>query len=139
MKSTKSATSAWAYCSGVYKMRVMDIRARHVKGCMERGVAVIRGKEQHPTATMKNQIKSLFNLMLDYALEYELVDRNYSRTFNLTEETVKEIQSVKRSISPSPTKRWTCFGQISLTSGASTSCSSSVTLGGALKSLVYWN
>lgn len=96
VKSTKSATSAWAYCSGVYKMRVMDIRARHVKGCMEEGVAVIRGKEQHPTAAMKNQIKSLFNLMLDYALEYELVDRNYSRTFNLTEETVKEIQSVKK-------------------------------------------
>lgn len=96
VKSTKSATSAWAYCSGVYKMRVMDIRARHVKGCMEEGVAVIRGKEQHPTATMKNQIKSLFNLMLDHALEYELVDRNYSRTFNLTEETVKEIQSVKK-------------------------------------------
>lgn len=96
VKSTKSATSAWAYCSGVYKMRVMDIRARHVKGCMEEGVAIIRGKEQHPSATMKNQIKSLFNMMLDYALEYELVDRNYSRTFNLTEETVKEIQSVKK-------------------------------------------
>lgn len=96
VKSTKSATSAWVYCSGVYKMRVMDIRARHVKGCMEEGVAVIRGKEQHPTATMKNQIKSLFNMLLDYALEYELVDRNYSRTFNLTEETVKEIQSVKK-------------------------------------------
>ena len=96
VKSTKSATSAWAYCSGVYKMRVMDIRARHVKGCMEEGIAVIRGKAQHPSATMKNQIKSLFNMMLDYALEYELVDRNYSRTFNLTEETVKEIQSVKK-------------------------------------------
>ena len=96
VKSTKSATSAWAYCSGIYKMRVMDIRARHVKGCMEEGVAIIRGKEQHPSATMKNQIKSLFNMMLDYALEYELVDRNYSRTFNLTEETVKEIQSVKK-------------------------------------------
>ena len=96
VKSTKSVTSAWAYCSGVYKMRVMDIRARHVKGCIEEGVAVIRGKAQHPSATMKNQIKSLFNMMLDYALEYELVDRNYSRTFNLTEETVKEIQSVKK-------------------------------------------
>lgn len=96
VKSTKSATSAWAYCSAVYKMRVMDVRARHVKGCMEEGTAVIRGKEQHPSATMKNQIKSLFNLMLDYALEYELVNRNYSRTFNLTEETVKEIQSVKK-------------------------------------------
>lgn len=95
VKSAKSVTSAWAYCSAVYKMRVMDVRARHVKGCMEEGTATVRGKEQHPSATMKNQIKSLFNLMLDYALEYELVDRNYSRTFNLSEETIKEIVTVK--------------------------------------------
>ena len=60
-------------------MRVMDVRARHVKGCMDEGVATVRGKEQHASASMKNKIKSLFNLMLDYALEYErLVDRNDS-------------------------------------------------------------
>ena len=35
VKSTKAVTSAWPYCSAVYKMRVMDIRARHVKGCMD--------------------------------------------------------------------------------------------------------
>ena len=40
--------------------------------------------------------KTLFNQMLDYALEYELVDRNYSRTFKLTDETIKEIQTVKK-------------------------------------------
>ena len=49
---------------------------------------------------MKNKSKSLFHLMLDYALEYELVDRNYSRTFNLTEETIKEIQTVKKEHIP---------------------------------------
>lgn len=92
---TKAVESAWAYCSDIYKMRVMDVRARHVKGCMEEGAATIRGKEQHPSATMKNKIKSLFNLMLDYALEYELVDRNYSRTFKLTDEVIKEIITVK--------------------------------------------
>lgn len=93
---TKPMTSAWQYCSAVYKMRVMDVRARHVKGCMEEGIAVVRGQEQRPNATMKNKIKTLFNQMLDYALEYELVDRNYSRTFKLTDETIKEIQTVKK-------------------------------------------
>lgn len=97
---TKALDSAWAYCSDVYKMRVMDVRARHVKGCMEEGAATVRGKTQRPSATMKNKIKSLFNLMLDYALEYELVDRNYSRTFKLTEEVIKEIQTVKKSHIP---------------------------------------
>ena len=98
--SVRGVESAWTYCSAVYGMRVMDVRARHIKGCMEEGTATVRGKEQHPSASMKNKIKSLFNLMLDYALEYELVDRNYSRTFNLTEETIKEIQTVKQEHIP---------------------------------------
>lgn len=98
--SIRSVESAWRYCSAVYDMRVMDVRARHVKGCMDEGTALIRGVERHPSASMKNQIKSLFNLMLDYALEYELVDRNYARTFNLTEDTIKEIHTVKKEHIP---------------------------------------
>jgi integrase len=94
--TTRGLDNAWKYCTAVYKMRVMDVRARHVKGCMDNGTAVVKGKEQHPSASVKNQIKTLFNQMLDYALEYELVDRNYSRTFKLTEETIKEIQTVKK-------------------------------------------
>ena len=96
VKDSKAAENAWEYCSAVYTMRVMDVRARHIKGCMEEGVAVVKGVEQTPTANMKNKIKSLFNLMLDYALEYEIVDRNYSRTFKLPDEVVKECHNVKR-------------------------------------------
>lgn len=98
--SSRATTSAWEYCTSVYNMRVMDVRARHIKGCMEEGVATVRGKEQTPSASMKNKIKTLFNQMLDYALEYELVDRNYSRTFKLTDETIKEIQTVKKEHIP---------------------------------------
>lgn len=81
-------------------MRVMDVRARHIKGCMEEGVATVRGQEQTPSASMKNKIKTLFNQMLDYAVEYELVDRNYSRTFKLTDDIIKEIQTVKKEHIP---------------------------------------
>lgn len=98
--SVRAVTSAWAYCSTVYNMRVVDLRARHIKGCMEEGAVTIKGKEQHPSPTMKNKIKTLFNLMLDYALEYELVDRNYSRTFNLSEETLKAIKTVQNDHIP---------------------------------------
>lgn len=96
IKSVRSIESAWSYCSAVYGMRVKDLRARHIKGCMDEGTSTYRGTTRTPSASMKNQIKSLFNLMLDYALEYELVDRNYSRTFNLSEETIKEIVTVKK-------------------------------------------
>ena len=41
-------------------------------------------------------MKSLFNLMFDYALEYELVDRNYARTFDLSDEIIEEQNENKR-------------------------------------------
>ena len=98
--SARTLTSAWAYCSSIYDMRAKDVRPRHIKGCMEEGVATVRGQEQTPSASMKNKIKTLFNQMLDYAVEYELVDRNYSRTFKLTDDTIKEIQTVKKEHIP---------------------------------------
>ena len=95
-----TTSAAWKYCSSVYDMRVMDIRARHIKGCMDEGVAIVQGVEKKPSAIIKNNIKSLFNLMLDYALEYELVDRNYSRSFNLSDEVIKEVTTVKQGHIP---------------------------------------
>lgn len=96
----RTITSAWAYCSSVYDMRASDIRARHIKGCMDEGVAIIRGKEKKPSADTKARIKSMFNLMLDYALEYEIVDRNYSRTFNVSDDIIKEKEETKRGHIP---------------------------------------
>lgn len=98
--SVRTITSAWAYCSSVYKMRVSDIRARHIKGCMDEGVAIIKGEERKPSANIKSRIKSLFNLMLDYALEYEIVDKNYSRTFNVSDDIINEKESTKRGHIP---------------------------------------
>lgn len=93
--SVSSIENAWKYCSSVYSMKAIDLRARHIKGCIDEGTAKIRGVEQKANVYTKNRIKTLFNKMLDYALEYELVDRNYARTFNLSNETVKEITTVK--------------------------------------------
>lgn len=98
--SARTITSAWAYCSSIYHMRAMDLRSRHIKGCMEEGVAVIKGKEQTPTAGIKGRIKSMFNLMLDYALEYEIVDRNYARTFQLSGDIIKEVEEKRNGHMP---------------------------------------
>lgn len=103
--SIRTITSAWAYCSSVYDMRAKDIRARHIKGCMEEGYRIEtkgkkKGEKVFPTAGTKARIKSLFNLMLDYALEYEIVDRNYARTFDISEDIVKEKESAIRSHIP---------------------------------------
>jgi len=92
ISSIRTITSAWVYCSSVYDMRVKDIRARHIKGCMEYGTAKYNNEERKTTPNTKARIKSLFNLMLDYALEYELVDVNYARTFNLSKNIIEDKQ-----------------------------------------------
>lgn len=98
--STRTITSAWAYCSSVYDMRAMDLRARHIKGCMEEGTTIIKGKVHHPSASTKGRIKSMFNLMLDYALEYEIVDKNYARTFNISDDIINEQKEAVRGHIP---------------------------------------
>lgn len=98
--SSRTIISAWAYCSSVYDMRAADIRARHIKGCMDEGVAIIKGEERKPSAGTKGRIKSMFNLMFDYALEYEIVDRNYARTFNISDDVLREKEEAKRGHIP---------------------------------------
>lgn len=98
--STRTITSAWQYCSSLTKMRAKDVRAHHLKDCMEQGTAIINGEVRKPTAGVKSRMKSLFNLMFDYAVEYEIVDRNYARTFSLSEDIISEKEALHKSHIP---------------------------------------
>ncbi len=98
--TASTAKAAWKYCSSVYNMKVSDIRVRHIKGCMEEGTIVIGGEVRHPSATNKSRIKTLFNQLLDYAVEYELVDHNYSRSFRESDEIWKERHTVDQEHIP---------------------------------------
>ena len=99
--STRTITSAWAYCSSVANMKAKDVRARHIKGCMEEGYRIEcrgknKGKKIPATASTKSRIKSMFNLMFDYALEYEIVDKNYARTFEISKDIMEEKKKATR-------------------------------------------
>lgn len=82
--SERTVTSAWAKCTSLYGMDASAIRARHIKACMD----------QVESENMKSRIKSLFNLMLDYAVEYEIVDRNYARSFNVSRNITTENEHI---------------------------------------------
>ena len=99
-KSASSIRSAWKYCSSVSNIRVIDLRARHIKGCIDGSMTDKYGRLLHPTAVMKNKVKSLFNVMLDYAVEYEIVDKNYARAFALPPEVVKDMTTAKNKHIP---------------------------------------
>ena len=95
--SIRTITAAWAYCTELSGMRVMDVRARHIKHVINEGTVLVKGVSKKPSPGVKTRIKSLFNLMLDYAVEYELTDKNYARTFNLSDEIIKEKENAKKS------------------------------------------
>lgn len=84
--SERTIVSAWNKCEPIYNLRVKEVRARHIKACMD----------TCESANLKSRVKSLCNLMFDYALEYELVDRNYARTFDIAKEISEEIKANKK-------------------------------------------
>ena len=92
----RTLDSAWNYCSSIKNVQVSELRTRHIKYCMDEGTYIVKGKEQNASASVKRRIKSLFNLMLDYAMEYEIVDRNYARAFNTPEKVIKEEENNKQ-------------------------------------------
>lgn len=94
--SIRTIKSAWNYCSAIYNMRAKDLRPRHIKGCMEDGTYVVDGVEKKASSSTKTKIKSLFNLMLDYANENDLVEKNYARTFKLSDDIIKDVEEEKK-------------------------------------------
>lgn len=95
--SARNVTAAWAYCSELYDMKVRDLRVRHIKGCIDNGKRMWKGEERFPSDNTKGRIKSLFNLMLDYAVEYEIVERNYAKAFALPDEIANVRKRAKKA------------------------------------------
>lgn len=81
--SSESVKYAWGYCNSVENIKVSLLRPRHIRYCIEEGSKMIKGTECKPSPQIQKRIKSIFNKMLDYALSYELVDKNYSRNFRI--------------------------------------------------------
>lgn len=70
----QNITSTWKKATGIYNMQVREVRTRHLKGCIDRADATI---------TVKKRLKTIFNMMFDYAVMYDLVDKNYARELRL--------------------------------------------------------
>lgn len=88
--------SAWKYCHDLYSMKVSTVRARHIKGCIENAYVMIKNEKRMASAGTKSRIKALFNSMFDYAVEYEIADKNYARTFSLSDKVQKEAETARR-------------------------------------------
>ena len=83
VESLKQYKSAWLYCNSIKKMKIRDVRAHHIKDCINYGIKISEDDEIVASPQKKSSIKILFNLLFDYAIEYEYADKNYARSFKL--------------------------------------------------------
>ena len=90
-KSRNSAVgvlTSWDYCSVIHKMRVTDIRAIHIKKCIDNASRIVKNADgEHEvvaTGNIKLRIKSMLNQLFDYAVTYEYAEKNYARLLSYT-------------------------------------------------------
>jgi len=83
----------WKYCQSVYDISVQNLRIPHIKYCLENGTYDKKSGVASLPISMVPVVKTIFDLMLDYALEYELTDKNYSRLISL-----QNMENLKYSV-----------------------------------------
>lgn len=85
--SIRTVKAAYAYCSGLYGMRMKDLRVSHLEG------TVVNANVGDST---KGRIKSLFNMMYKYAVAHDIVEKDYASVMfangnPIKRERVKEV------------------------------------------------
>ena len=73
-KTLTSATAGsyeatWKWWNLLYEMKIAEIRSRHLRSCID----------ECDKDSVKGAMKSLMNLVFDYAVENEYTDKNYAR------------------------------------------------------------
>lgn len=103
VSSVRTIMSAYRYMHLIYKMKVRDIRVRHLEGCLEDAYIISdrgkdKGKKRNASACVKARMKSVFNLMFDYAVRYDIVKTNYARNFEVSKEIKEKKKREKKSV-----------------------------------------
>lgn len=82
--SARGITSSWAYCWPLYDAEVRSLRVRHLKSMIEDAYVIKKDGSKHIASDItKSRIKSTLNILFDYAVEYEIADKNYARAFTI--------------------------------------------------------
>lgn len=105
VSSQRTIMSAFNYCSSLHNMKMRDIKVYHLTECMEKGYVIPdRGKEKgqrrYASANTKGRMKSMFNLMFDWAYARDIIDRNYARAFEVSKDIRIQQKRDKRKNIP---------------------------------------
>lgn len=94
----RNIISSWRYMVDLYNMKISDVRVGHIKDCIETGHAVINGKNKTASPNIKYFMKNTLNMLFDYAMAYDLTDKNYARLYSLPKKVRKDINNKRKHI-----------------------------------------
>ena len=95
----------WRYVHKIHNMKLQQVRIPQLKLALDEATTYKSGNEVELPRSAKGRIKSLFNLMFDYAVENELVPQNYARSFALSRSIKKKQLEWTKVTSYIQTKR----------------------------------
>ncbi len=109
--AVRSVECAYRYCSLLYDMPIKKIGAGHIKDVMNYGTWTVKegkykGEVRKTSKCTQERIKSMCNLMFDYAYERRLIDFNPARSFKIGR-LLKEIENgrkIKKIFEPKQVK-----------------------------------
>ncbi len=84
-KTKKQAYANWTYLSPLHNLLVLEVRIKHLRCAIEEATVERNGQTVYATDNVKFRLKFMLNLMFDYAVEYEMTDKNYAREFSIEE------------------------------------------------------
>ena len=73
--------TAWAYSASIHNMLVRDVHISDMQNCIRNGTITRAGEVRTAKNNSQDSMKTLYNLLFDYAVSLELVDKNYARMF----------------------------------------------------------
>lgn len=97
--SIRTIESAYNYCGSIYNKKMSDIKIYDLKELISSASKIDKdGNIKCATSCVKYRIKSMLNLIYDYAVEYEICQINYARNFKLEKSIKKEAVTVAKEI-----------------------------------------
>lgn len=75
LRTGQNINSAWLHCTGLYKKQIRELKPGEIKMFIE----TLEVSDQ-----MKHKIKNIISQVYDYAIEYDIVDRNPAKQFKLS-------------------------------------------------------
>lgn len=86
-------------------MEINSINVGHLKDCMECGYIIVesgkdKGQKRYASPCIKQRMKSMFNLMFDYAESHNLVQFNRERQFKISDAINKEVKKNRKEKIP---------------------------------------